>query len=227
MLYLHRIVDDEPILFPFDSRKGFLGIRGDGFYRKCFVVSTTGRNGGLPNRPEIGLEVQWKDKLDSELHVFQFDETPHSARRIMDQLFARLEPWEVLPATSSAGFSIAAPLSVHTEGTSQTLVANNLQNGELPQNDLNTETYAHAAREVRRHDQHAVILLVGQSGHGKSKTINRLLGHNLLHVGKSTLGSTTKVSSCFHRLLHREKYIAYRSYNALQFLCPTVEQESR
>jgi predicted GTPase len=35
---------------------------------------------------------------------------------------------------------------------------------------------------------------VGRSSHGKSKTINRLIGHNLLEVGK--MGSTTKVGEC-------------------------------
>ncbi|KAF8815994.1 hypothetical protein BYT27DRAFT_6483255 [Phlegmacium glaucopus] len=45
---------------------------------------------------------------------------------------------------------------------------------------------------ARRHHDTAVILMVGNSGHGKSKTINRLVGRNLLDIGRSTLGSTTK-----------------------------------
>ncbi|KAK7017746.1 protein hedgehog [Favolaschia claudopus] len=44
-----------------------------------------------------------------------------------------------------------------------------------------------------RHQTQANIVLFGNTGHGKSKTINRLLGQNLLLVGKKTLGSTTKV----------------------------------
>ncbi|KAK7007846.1 protein hedgehog [Favolaschia claudopus] len=50
-----------------------------------------------------------------------------------------------------------------------------------------------AALSIKRDPEQAVILLVGQSGHGKSKTINRLIGQDLLRVGQSTLGSTTKV----------------------------------
>ncbi|KAJ7235792.1 hypothetical protein C8J57DRAFT_1248171 [Mycena rebaudengoi] len=42
-------------------------------------------------------------------------------------------------------------------------------------------------------DEEAVVLLVGHTGHGKSKTIDRLVRETLLQVGESTLGSTTKV----------------------------------
>jgi predicted GTPase len=53
--------------------------------------------------------------------------------------------------------------------------------------------YTQAAVVTKRDPHQAVILLVGQSGHGKSKTINRLIGQGLLRMGQSTLGSTTKV----------------------------------
>ncbi|KAJ6503741.1 hypothetical protein C8R45DRAFT_571355 [Mycena sanguinolenta] len=43
-----------------------------------------------------------------------------------------------------------------------------------------------------RHPFHAIVLLLGTSGHGKSTTINRLIGHNLLRIGRSEIGSTTK-----------------------------------
>ncbi|KAJ7328887.1 hypothetical protein DFH08DRAFT_317356 [Mycena albidolilacea] len=46
-----------------------------------------------------------------------------------------------------------------------------------------------------------VLLLVGYSGHGKSKTINRLLRQDLLTIGRKTLGSTTKA---IHRVRIRE-----------------------
>ncbi|KAK7040487.1 protein hedgehog [Favolaschia claudopus] len=42
------------------------------------------------------------------------------------------------------------------------------------------EVYSIAAKSVRRSDGQAVILLAGHSGHGKSKTINRLIGQELL-----------------------------------------------
>ncbi|KAK7065102.1 protein hedgehog [Favolaschia claudopus] len=53
--------------------------------------------------------------------------------------------------------------------------------------------YGDAAKIVRRNAEQAVILIAGHSGHGKSKTINRLIGQDLLDVGRATLGSTTKV----------------------------------
>ncbi|KAJ7260752.1 hypothetical protein C8J57DRAFT_1233000 [Mycena rebaudengoi] len=56
------------------------------------------------------------------------------------------------------------------------------------------QLYQDWARQTGRHYNQAIILLVGHSGHGKSKTINRLVGHNLLEVGQvNKLGSTTKV----------------------------------
>ncbi|KAK7017747.1 hypothetical protein R3P38DRAFT_2784689 [Favolaschia claudopus] len=55
------------------------------------------------------------------------------------------------------------------------------------------DPYDESAAELRRHSREAVILLVGHSGHGKSTTINRLVGQKLLEVGRSASGSTTKV----------------------------------
>ncbi|KAJ7697989.1 hypothetical protein B0H14DRAFT_3037834, partial [Mycena olivaceomarginata] len=55
------------------------------------------------------------------------------------------------------------------------------------------DIYRKAAQSVRRDGEKAVILLAGHSGHGKSMTINRLIGKELLNVGRGTLGSTTKV----------------------------------
>ncbi|KAF8145215.1 hypothetical protein K438DRAFT_2028864 [Mycena galopus ATCC 62051] len=60
------------------------------------------------------------------------------------------------------------------------------------------DIYRKAAKSVRRDGQRAVILLAGHSGHGKSKTINRLIGQELLNVGRGTLGSTTKVIQRVH-----------------------------
>ncbi|KAF7366110.1 Protein kinase domain-containing protein [Mycena venus] len=60
------------------------------------------------------------------------------------------------------------------------------------------DIYSKAAERVHRSDQRAVILLAGHSGHGKSKTINRLIGEELLDVGRGGLGSTTKVIQRVH-----------------------------
>ncbi|KAJ7929814.1 hypothetical protein B0H13DRAFT_1859301 [Mycena leptocephala] len=46
--------------------------------------------------------------------------------------------------------------------------------------------YGANAIETRRHAEQAIILLVGHSGHGKSKTINRLMGRDLLPIGRTT-----------------------------------------
>lgn len=65
--------------------------------------------------------------------------------------------------------------------------------GEEERRDQMVEIYRRAATSVRRNAEQAVILLAGHSGHGKSKTVNRLIGQDLLNVGRATLGSTTKV----------------------------------
>ncbi|KAJ7440318.1 hypothetical protein B0H11DRAFT_2099893 [Mycena galericulata] len=65
--------------------------------------------------------------------------------------------------------------------------------GEDARRNQIRDIYSTAAKSVRRNSHQAVILLAGHSGHGKSKTINRLIGQQLLSVGRGTLGSTTKV----------------------------------
>ncbi|KAJ7220961.1 hypothetical protein C8J57DRAFT_1393443, partial [Mycena rebaudengoi] len=74
-----------------------------------------------------------------------------------------------------------------------TWIMNWVAKGTEARRNLIQEIYGKAAKRVRRNGRQAVILLAGHSGHGKSKTINRLVGQELLSVGRGTLGSTTKV----------------------------------
>ncbi|KAK7040485.1 protein hedgehog [Favolaschia claudopus] len=67
------------------------------------------------------------------------------------------------------------------------------QLGDLPSLFNDQHLLRQAALSLKRDPEQAVILLFGQSGHGKLKTINRLIGQDLLRVGQSTLGSTTKL----------------------------------
>jgi len=53
--------------------------------------------------------------------------------------------------------------------------------------------YVHSSLTIGRHLDHAVIVALGKSGHGKSKTINTLTGRHLLSVAKPSDGSQTKV----------------------------------
>jgi hypothetical protein len=76
-------------------------------------------------------------------------------------------------------------------GDSSSLLSTSFTPDTLPTNVHGV--YTQAAAITKRDPHQAVILLVGQSGHGKSKTINRLIGQGLLRMGQSTLGSTTKV----------------------------------
>jgi hypothetical protein len=91
-------VGDKPISFPFDPGMGFLGIRGDDIYRKCFFVFTNMQNDLPQHSFQHSLETQWKDKLDSGLRIFYINEISNFAQKVMDQLFGHLG---VLPATST------------------------------------------------------------------------------------------------------------------------------
>jgi predicted GTPase len=53
--------------------------------------------------------------------------------------------------------------------------------------------YVRSSLVVGRHLNRAVILILGVSGHGKSKTINTLVGRDILSVAKSSDGSITEV----------------------------------
>jgi hypothetical protein len=73
-----------------------------------------------------------------------------------------------------------------------TRVLNWVAKGKEARRNLIQDIYGNTAKRVRRNGQQVVILLAGNSGHGKSKTINRLVGQELLSVGRG-LASTTKV----------------------------------
>ncbi|KAJ7267847.1 hypothetical protein C8J57DRAFT_1325965 [Mycena rebaudengoi] len=72
-----------------------------------------------------------------------------------------------------------------------TRVLNWVAKGTEARRNLIQDIYGNAAKRVRRNERQAVILLAGHSGHGKSKTINRLVGQELLSVGRG-YASTTK-----------------------------------
>jgi ribosome biogenesis GTPase A len=94
------------------------------------------------------------------------------------------QPWKDM---EDAGMRVLSYKSQPDELLRQILV-----NGKDDQKATIFRKYRDLAQATSRHPDQVVILLVGYSGHGKSKTINRLIGHNLLEVG-SKKGSTTKV----------------------------------
>ncbi|KAJ7307738.1 hypothetical protein DFH08DRAFT_824051 [Mycena albidolilacea] len=116
-------------------------------------------------------QTQWKDLRDAGMRVVFFDSTEDSARSVI-QLLSPDEPVKPIGDISPAPSTVS--------------LAEDGQNNEA------IRGYAEAARATGRNTTEAVILLVGQSGHGKSKTINRLLGQKFLEVGKRAAGSTTK-----------------------------------
>jgi hypothetical protein len=119
--------------------------------------------------PGQNSEKYWSDLVKQGMRILPSESRP-------DELFR-----QILDGHSSYRVSSMLSSSKISAPSTETLPVNV------------ADVYEKAAAVNRRDPQRAVILLVGQSGHGKSKTINRLIGQDLLPIGESTLGSTTKV----------------------------------
>ena len=90
---------------------------------------------------------------------------------------------------------LAVRLAVEEPSPPEAPLSNDSPKDNSPNDgNLNQLAYEQSALSARRHSNQAVVLIVGQSGHGKSTTINRLVGRNVLEMGRCTTGSTTKVS---------------------------------
>ncbi|KAF8815993.1 hypothetical protein BYT27DRAFT_7238143 [Phlegmacium glaucopus] len=184
ILYFH---DSEP-------RSGFLGLSHDIISLKCFIVTTCDVVSSADQVSANGLESGGK------FRTIQFDGTPESAwsavRLLLDEPSIHESPYiDAAPSISSSStVTLGKTLDDHPSKT----LSNESQNlGEdTPPNyyDRNQRAYEQSGLTTRRHANQAVVLVVGRSGHGKSTTINRLLGRDLLEMGRSnTTGSTTKV----------------------------------
>jgi hypothetical protein len=66
----------------------------------------------------------------------------------------------------------------------------------------------HSSLIMGRHLDHAVVLILGATGHGKSHTVNRLVGKPLLTVAEASAGSTTEVCSLSTASLNRPPTLA-------------------
>jgi hypothetical protein len=153
---------------PFDKNSRFLNLEGLALFQRLLVIQSPGDD----------LKRQWDALVNSGMRVVNFDRTNDSAASIIHQLLGEpARPSEPMHSISPS----ASPGTLDEDGRTDDAI----------------ERYSNAARATGRHPIEAVVLLVGQSGHGKSKTINRLLGQNFLKVGNIMSGSTTKVWSLF------------------------------
>ncbi|KAJ7654759.1 hypothetical protein B0H17DRAFT_1266588 [Mycena rosella] len=215
----------KPPAFPFQNDTRFLEFKGPELFRKLLIVQPS---------PETSSQRDWSELMNAGMRVTSFEGTVDSARSVVRLLFSQPDPVLELQraptdsispsstATSSTfdkfhrGFSQAAPvLELQRAPTDSTSRSSTPTSSTFDKSHRGSKygPMAQAAYEAEafsagRHAQQAVILLVGHSGHGKSKTINRLIGQDLLPVGKSTLGSTTKV-------IQRVKVLAYSSETAV------------
>jgi hypothetical protein len=119
--------------------------------------------------------------MDRGLRMTRFDGTHQSAWAAVHLLVG--EPamhfgLQIVPPAVSAEVRLDSYLSQQNAGevTSQ-----------------NEAVYPHSGLAIGRPPQQAIVLIVGRSGDGKSKTINRLIGRHLLNVRGRGGGSTTKV----------------------------------
>ncbi|KAJ7121587.1 hypothetical protein C8R44DRAFT_736379 [Mycena epipterygia] len=173
ILFAYSNKKGESTGFPFDKDTCFLGFQGPALFRKLLVVHSSCDN---------DLKREWNDLIKAGMRVTAFDGKPDSAGSIACQILA-----------NSAAVSEPQRVPMESPCSSTLTLAEDGPTGDrAAPMDHPHRRYTDAARATGRHPDQAVILLLGHSGHGKSKTINRLLGQNLLTVGRTTLGSTTK-----------------------------------
>ncbi|KAJ7483649.1 hypothetical protein FB451DRAFT_1235208, partial [Mycena latifolia] len=152
--------------FPFTHESHFLSLEGEALFRKLVVVQAAAEN---------TLEAGWSSLLNAGMRVLSDNGQP---QELLEQILGNEAPGSNISASADRG-----PETLPASG-----------NKKLDEQARLLQLYKNWARETGRHYDQAVILLVGHSGHGKSKTINRLIGHNLLEVRRANkLGSTTKV----------------------------------
>ncbi|KAJ7785040.1 hypothetical protein DFH07DRAFT_934929 [Mycena maculata] len=157
---------DKSKCFPFTHESHFLGLEGEALFRKLVVVQAAAEN---------TLKVGWSNLLNTGMRVLSGSGQP---QELLEQILTNEAP--------------GSNISASADRVPEALPANG--NTKLDEQARLLQLYKDWARDTGRHYDQAVILLVGHSGHGKSKTINRLIGHNLLEVGRvNKLGSTTKV----------------------------------
>jgi hypothetical protein len=163
--------------FPFKIDTRFLNFEGETLFQKLFVIQSP-----LDNNQNRG----WGDLVTAGMRFASFDGKRDSARSIIRQL---------LDQTAAHSEPQNTPINPIGTSTMSSATLDKLPTDSpaaFPDDPAHALCVSQAVAD-QRHAAEVVILLVGHSGHGKSKTINRLVGQNLLPVGKTTVGSTTKV----------------------------------
>ncbi|KAJ6551247.1 hypothetical protein B0H19DRAFT_1157014 [Mycena capillaripes] len=125
----------------------------------------------VPSSPSEILQRNWSNLRNAGMRVVEFKGRSDSAVQLVEELL---------------GERVHSP-GPQTTGNSNPPAPYKSRRSEIGSKVQATEVVA------GRHPTQAIVLLLGHTGQGKSKTINRLLGQNLLEVGRGTLGSTTKV----------------------------------
>ena len=186
---MHGNVDSKSQDFPLDHSGGFLGLSDDDLFQKCLIITT---------RNVVSSADQGDfEKTRQVFRTTHFDGTHRStwSAVLLDEPHAYESPATGdTPNICSA--TTVTPGTTSDDYSSHTLPDNQSQNPDevTPPNDLDHRAYEESGLAARRHAKQAVVLIVGPSSYSKSKTINRLVGRNLLEMGKSTTGSTTKVT---------------------------------
>ncbi|KAJ7654760.1 hypothetical protein B0H17DRAFT_1214288 [Mycena rosella] len=177
IVFVHSNRPGDSTGFPFENHTRFLEFQGRTLFQKLLVVQSSA---------ETPPQLEWDDLVKAGMRVTFFDGTHDSARSTVRQLFSEPAPTISQPPDPPMEHTIPSASTVTLAGNRQ------CDDSAAPQDNPNRTAYIGEAFATGRHPDEAVIVLVGRSGHGKSKTVNRLLGQNLLQVGKSTSGSTTK-----------------------------------
>jgi hypothetical protein len=196
ILYFHGTKDIKPQNLPFDHSRGFLGLSDGDLSRKCLIVAT---GKVVPSADQVASENGLKSRR--EFRTTHFDGTQDSAWSAVRLLLDEPQASE-LPAARA----VSPRSTLNSDPSSSTLLGSAELYSEPSPLPNDVEAYIESGIAARRHHDMVVVLIVGNSGHGKSKMINRLVGRNLLDVGRSTLGSTTKVEIVFYKFCRTLKH---------------------
>ncbi|KAK7040494.1 protein hedgehog [Favolaschia claudopus] len=159
------------------------------------VLEEMGKHGGII--PDASAIIYMCDEKSLTPGVFLFNNKSTFLGLSWDDLIKKLTV-VVTDAAAKQRLERGPAQGMHIlDFTTPTLVLSQIlaQAGKTEEERRNQiqETYEKAAQAVRRNAKQAVILVVGHTGHGKTKTINRLLGKNLFTLGRTPLGSATKI----------------------------------
>jgi hypothetical protein len=188
IVFMYNDALGDVTLFPFNDKAVFLGLADQSLFEKIVVACPPSISPGY-----LWRFLKWWTMVNQGLRVLRLGSEPEAIlSRIMagyDQLHRARGNVDIEhEANQTLPDSLTEDSESHGD---KSLESSNLKPGTSSYN--NQAAYEPTFGSLKVPGQ-TVILVVGETQQGKSKTINRLMGENVVPVRSSTaLGSTTKV----------------------------------